>query len=253
MTLDQLARIETEAALGISADDEVKVTGILEHARLQLTPSQATDVLFLVHPYFVQFTPELAPTPLEMLGLVRNLEASINGWKKHRDTPDVERALVIARASIAHIKNGDKVADYLKRLEGLVSNLDTSKVRLVLVEAVDDYWRQSASLVESGRVNSVLITKYGVGVLLESQTAAFTELLSGVKTAYVAGSYANLCPFTFAKSVRDVGVRVVPVADLLFSYNLPPEMIPTTWRDKGFKVQRAARSIQLPRLAQYRR
>ena len=237
----------------IGADNEVMAEEIRNHASQHLTHSQATEALFLVHPYFVLHSKEMWPPQTETHEWIIELEKQKKAWNQNRKQPLAQRELYSINACIAYARNQRKVEDYVAKIEDLVDTIDTQKVKLVLVEAFDNYWKRSSGLVERGRFNDILVTKSGVGFLSDGQKAYFAEQVEGIKIAYVGGSYSTRCPYTFAQGLAEVGINVVPVADILFSHTAPQEVMPKMWREKGFRLKEVSRTYQLPGLQQAKR
>jgi len=120
----------------------------------------------------------------------------------------------------------------------------------VLVEDSDHYWKHSHRLVETGKINNVLLTESRKGVMLDDENDEFERLSDGVVTGFVAGSNGLQCPLTFASYIRSSGMHIVPVRDLLYDPYNPPEETLAEWERQGFQKEsrRSISSNQLLRL-----
>lgn len=223
-----------------------KLKRIRDHTSQYTQSSSAPAALFVVHPYFALLDGHKCDVNDELA----QINASIQKYWAYDRNPDVKRELDKLRRLKRYLEDEKIFQHYQSRLENTVHGIDATRTKCVLVEDPDHYWEYSFRLVESEKVNNVLLTKSRKGELLSDEKEEFENLSRGVINGFIAGSNGFQCPLTFASYVRDLGMDVNPVRDLLYDPYNPPEEVLAEWERQGFQNEsnRSISSKQLLRL-----
>lgn len=228
---------------------------ILEHASahtVPAVPSSANAVLVLVHPYYPLFERGLSEKreAEEAATILMEIESTKAYYlKRFGDGKDgVQEYLKQLDEQAKHFRNGNSRASYLGRLERTVSKLDPAAAAVILAESAEDYWAHSAMLVQTGRINAVIITKNRQGVVFGGEAKKLESLAARFQTAYVAGAYGTGCVRGVAAKLTKLGVKVVLVKDLIFDFYAAPKTVLAIWQNKGIirSAEEAIFSYQLP-------
>lgn len=235
MSLTELMR-----SLGERLHERESVRRIRQHADQYVVPSDATEALFVVHPYFDK--PKRTPDDEELSRVLEGTRALLHNIPKVRKLRREQRDL---RRMIQYAQDEDKFARYSARLHRAIARVAVGRMGTVLVESLSDYWGDSSSLVESGRINQVILTYDRLATVVRSERANLPDHLRGIQRGFIAGKNGFQCPLVFARSLVDLGIQVVPVSDLLFDNYSRPEAVIAEWRSQRIPFDFSVTSSQL--------
>lgn len=235
MGLSELMR-----SLGERFHEGENVKRIRKHANQYVVPSNTTEALFIVHPYFNRLEGGLGDKELS-----RELEEAKSLLLNVVKTRKTRQATKNLRRMVFYAEDGNKFPRYKDRLERVISGLTGSRTGVILVESMPDYWVNSSHLVESGKVNQVIITYDRSGTVVNTERESLPDLVRGIRRGFIAGSYGSQCPLAFARSLVALGIEVTPVSDLLFDNYLTPETVMTQWRQQKIPFTFSVTSGQL--------